>query len=102
MAKKLVDARREIRVDHKIYIDGLKITSLAQFFADELAKIPEDKREDAYLDIDCYSNYDSPSYDVSIVYSRLETWDEVEKRLAQEKVWAERRIAEAKKVLGIE
>jgi len=96
-----IDGRRTVLESKKIYIDNLKLTALSQLITEEIALLPEDKKEEAYLEIDCYSNYDSPSYDVTICYTRLETLDETEKRTNQEKIWHERKVAEAKKVLGI-
>lgn len=98
---KLADARRKVWVENVIYLDGVKVKDVVELLDDELKKIPEDKREEAYIDIDSWEEYGSARTEIRIKFTRLETWDEVEKRLAQAKVQEDRRIAEAKKILGI-
>lgn len=96
----VVDNRQLKTVEVRTYeLDGIKLVDLAKWAASSLENIPEKARHTAFIDIN--SPYDG-SVEVNVLYSRLETWDEMEKREAEAKRWNDRRIADAKKILGIE
>lgn len=68
----------------------------------ELEALPEEVRDKAYFRSDYERDYDGDyRTTLEIVWERDETPEEEKARLDCAKLWEERRIADAKKILGI-
>lgn len=93
---------KKIIVEQLVRKSSLKYSkSLSDFIKDleELQSLYPER--DLLIDIDSHMDYDDSSPIVKIYFRREETDKEKEKREANNKYWEDRRIADAKKLLGI-
>ena len=64
-------------------------------------EVPKEGRESAKFLVEYGEEYGSAYTKQKIIYSRPETDVEMNKRIAQQEAWELRKIADAKKLLGI-
>ena len=93
--------RSTVRVPIYIDIDGLKFEDVISQLTNAFNSVPEQYRKTAYVSLDVYESYGDVTLDQFVVYHRDETDEEMNARIKRENDWEARRIADAKKLLGI-
>lgn len=96
---------RSVNVSEYVQRSGGSVYTNLKSYIEELQdymnKIPSDYKDTAIINISAYEDYSSPSVCIDIYFTRPENSSEKKERLDREKAYEDRRIADAKKVLGI-
>lgn len=90
------------QVRERIYRNGGEYGGTLRLFLNnlqELQSLSPDK--ELLIDIEAYDDYESPSVSVEVYFYRDETDFELKERTERDKAWQDRKIADAKKLLGI-